>query len=90
MFQHTVGVPISKFSDRPNHLQMEGGALNAGYTSVDALAYVSNLLGNHGLIYRKDWWWEGMGSDKNYQSILNLRFRDEKNKVLVGLMGTNT
>jgi len=64
---------------------MEGGALNAGYTSVDALAYVSNLLGNHGLIYRKDWWWEGMGSDK-----LHLCFLNEKNKALVGLMGTNT
>jgi len=83
MFKHTASVPISNFSDRPNHLPMEGGALNAGYTSVDALAYVSNQLGNHGLIYREDWWWEGMGSDK-----LRLCFREEKHKVLIGLMGS--
>jgi len=85
MFHHTVSVSISDFSDRPNHLPQEGGALNAGYTSVDALASVSNYLGNHGLIYKKDWWWEGMGSDK-----LNLCFRNDESKLLVGLMGKTT
>jgi hypothetical protein len=37
---------------------MEGGALNAGYTPVDALCHISNILGYHGLVYNEDWWWE--------------------------------
>ena len=80
MFEHTVVVPCDKFSNRPNHLPQPGGALNAGYTAVDALASVANHLGNHGLIYKKDWWWEGMGSGS-----LDLCFRDQSHTVLLGL-----
>ena len=51
-------LPVNAWSVRPNHLSGEGGALNAGYTPVDALARISNLLGQHGLQYGVDFEWE--------------------------------
>ena len=57
-FKHYVTIPSRTFTDRANHLPMEGGALNAGYTPVDALCHISNILGHHGLVYNEDWWWE--------------------------------
>ena len=53
-----ISVPTEKWSRRPNHLPGEGGALNAGYTPVDALARICNLLGQHDLHYGKDFYWD--------------------------------
>ena len=87
VFKHQVKLSIDALSTRPNHLPIEGGALNAGYTMVDALAVVSNFLGNHGLIYRKDWWWEGNGWTQDMDQALCIEFKEEKNKILVQLLG---
>mgnify|MGYP005994561661 FL=1 len=80
-FDHKVVVPSNGFTNRPNHLPMEGGALNAGYTPVDALCTISNILGSHGLVYGKDWWWIGFGTkisnfgpDPHYN--INLSFKN--------------
>jgi hypothetical protein len=62
MFEYKTIVSSKNLTDRANHLPEEGGALNAGYTSVDALCMISNLLGRHGLTYNKDWWWDGFTS----------------------------
>ena len=55
--KHELALPVNELSNRPNHLPGGGGALNAGYTPVDALALVSNLLGQIGLEYGKDFYW---------------------------------
>ena len=62
MFKYKTIVSSKNLTNRANHLPIEGGALNAGYTSVDALCMISNLLGRHGLTYNKDWWWDGFTS----------------------------
>lgn len=55
---NNLHIPVEAWSTRPNHLPGEGGALNAGYTSVDGLARITNLLGQHGLVYDRDFGWE--------------------------------
>ena len=55
---NNLHIPVEAWSTRPNHLPGEGGALNAGYTPVDALARIVNLLGQHGLVYDVDFGWE--------------------------------
>jgi len=52
---------VERWSNRPPHLNHEGGALNADYTTVDALCAIANHLGKHGLEYNRDWYWEGRG-----------------------------
>lgn len=54
---NNLHIPVEAWSTRPNHLPGEGGALNAGYTPVDALARITNLLGQHGLVYDVDFKW---------------------------------
>jgi hypothetical protein len=71
MFDYKQSLDSSYWTDRPNHLgSAEGGALNAGYTPVDALCKISNELGRHGLEYGKDWWWVGFNT--NYQATSKL------------------
>lgn len=41
-----------------------GGALNADYTQSEALANLCNKLGQHGLVYGKDFYWEDTFLDK--------------------------
>jgi hypothetical protein len=56
--EKNLHISVDQWSNRPNHLPGEGGALNAGYTPVDALARIVNLLGQHGLVYDHDFGWE--------------------------------
>ena len=51
---------IGETTGRP----VEGGACNANYRQVEAIAKVSNHLGNMGLEYGKDFYWEGFYLDK--------------------------
>ena len=55
---YELALPVSDYTKRPNHAPGPGGALNAGYTPVDALARISNLLGQIGLEYNKDFCWK--------------------------------
>jgi len=56
--EHELSLPVNELSNRPFYAPGPGpGALNAGYTPVDALALVSNLLGQIGLEYGKDFHW---------------------------------
>lgn len=100
-FNHRVCIKHDGWTDRRNNLPMEGGALNAGYTPVDALCHISNVLGQHGLVYNKDWWWEGFGHEwepgagfvgkhlPGAQSyLINLQFAKEEYKLLIPLKQT--
>lgn len=87
-FEHEATTPIASWSKRRNHLPMEGGALNAGYTKVDALCKISNMLGRHGLEYEKDWWWEGFGTDFPMNRMVEnvrLQFAKEEYILLLSL-----
>lgn len=54
---NVLEIAVDKMSSRPNHLPGGGGALNAGYTPVDALARITNTLGLLGLEYGKHFYW---------------------------------
>jgi hypothetical protein len=89
-FPYSVVVNSEHYTQRANHLPVQGGALNAGYTPVDALCMISNLLGKHGLQYNVDWWWEGFGSgdynpNTGHTSRIQLRFKKEEHKLLLHL-----
>jgi len=88
MFDYRVSVDSSNWTGRENNLPQEGGALNAGYTPVDALCNISNKLGNHGLVYNIDWWWESFGTIWTGQTPgynINLCFAKEEHKLLLPL-----
>ena len=95
-FPYSMSISASGYTKRANHLQEEGGALNAGYTPVDALCAISNFLGKHGLEYNKDWWWTGFSTEYPYQQsrplldqqsnyMVNINFAKEEHKLLLNL-----
>lgn len=77
---HRVAFITEDISDRAPHLNRPGGALNANYTQVDAVARVSAKCGELGLKYGKDFVWSSMGSGK-----ITFRLKDEKYKTMLGL-----
>ena len=48
---------------RMGHLPIEGGGLNAGYDTVDAISNICTTAGNLGLIYGKDFIWSNTDYD---------------------------
>jgi|11_taG_2_1085331.scaffolds.fasta_scaffold01480_5 hypothetical protein len=79
-------VPVGSFTDRANHKPVQGGALNAGYTPVDALADVCNKLGQYGLVYKKDFYWEDFQYGTEGQQNIRLTFRS-KDVMLAAKIG---
>ena len=65
-----VTLDIDKISKRDEYIgqstgtSVEGGALNANYREVDAVARVANYMGMLGYKYEKDWHWEDAGCDE--------------------------
>ena len=78
-FKNTLTLDVDKLSKRDEYLgqsqntSVEGGALNANYREVDAVAQVSNQLGKLGYVYNQDWYWESVGCDE-----LTISFKDKK------------
>lgn len=67
---------------RPQWTGEEGGALNAGWRTVDALVNISNKLGSAGLHYNVDWYWEHVGSSvRQYES--NDRWKDHESSYIL-------
>ena len=95
MFEYKQSLTSTNWTDRKNNLPEEGGALNAGYTPVDALCKISNELGKHGLEYNKDWWWEGFNTDyvasrdlndlHAFSYRVNLCFAKQEHSILLPL-----
>ena len=76
---NNLHIPVESWSTRPNHLPGEGGALNAGYTPVDALARITNLLGQHGLVYDVDFSWDRFdySTEDGFKQYVQLTFKDK-------------
>lgn len=53
---------------------MEGGALNANYTLVDAVAVICTKCGEMGLKYGEDFYWEGASMDGVRFSFKNPKY----------------
>lgn len=77
---HQVSFPCKSLTQRAGHLPQPGGALNANYTQVDAIAIVSAKCGEMGLRYNEDFTWETASGDQ-----VIFRLKDERYKTMLGL-----
>lgn len=77
---HQVSFPTENLTQRAGHLPQPGGALNANYTQVDAVAIVSAKCGELGLKYNEDFMWETAS-----ETHVIFRIKDEKYRTMLGL-----
>jgi len=77
---HQFTLDAKDITDRAPHLNEEGGALNADYTVVEAVAVICAKAGNLGLKYGEDFYWQSSGN-----GTVSFSFRDLKNVMILGL-----
>ena len=70
---------------RMGHLPIEGGGLNAGYDTVDAIANICATAGNLGMQYGKDFIWSHTDLDDNDDESIVLLVKEEKFKTFLHL-----
>ena len=91
VFKRTVVLKTAEQSTRMPYLtdangnSVEGGALNANYTTVDAVAKVCNTLGIHGYVYGRDFVWQDQGYTDDLDDAIIIEYNDDKIKTLLGL-----
>jgi len=56
-----IQIKQKRATTRMGHLPIEGGGLNAGYDTVDAVANICTTAGNLGMKYGKDFIWAYAG-----------------------------
>ena len=56
-----IHIQQKRATTRMEHLPVEGGGLNAGYDTVDAVANICTTAGNLGMKYGKDFIWAYAG-----------------------------
>ena len=72
------------------HLPIEGGWLNASYTTVDAIANICTTAVNLGLTYGKDFIWSNTDWDDDDDDCIVLLVKEEKYMTLFHLALQNT
>tara|TARA_B100001094_G_scaffold30865_1_gene25692 strand:+ start:1217 stop:1537 length:321 start_codon:yes stop_codon:yes gene_type:complete len=70
---------------RQGYLPVEGGGLNASYTTVDAIANICATAGNLGLVYGKDFIWSHTDWDNDDDECVTLLVKDNKYKTFLHL-----
>ena len=73
-----VNIPVKKLTKRMGYLTIGGGALNASYTFVDAVANVCSTMGNAGYVYGRDYYWAYQGYNDELEDTVTLYVNDEK------------
>jgi hypothetical protein len=63
---------------RMGYVPIGGGALNAGYDTVDAIANICTTAGNLGMKYGKDFIWSHTDFDDNDDECISLLVKDDK------------
>ena len=59
-----IHIQKDRATTRMGHLPIEGGGLNAGYDTVDAVANICTTAGNLGMKYGKDFIWAYAGYEE--------------------------
>ena len=72
-------------TSRMGYLPIEGGGLNAGYDTVDAIAKICTTAGNLGLEYGKDFIWSHTDYDDDDDECVTLLVKEDKYKTLMHL-----
>ena len=65
------------------YLPVEGGGLNASYTTVDAIANICTTAGNLGMRYGKDFIWAYHGYDNDDDDCLHLNPLPSNNMMIL-------
>ena len=73
-----IRIKEKSVTSRMGHLPIEGGGLNASYTTVDAVANICATAGNLGLKYGKDFIWSHTDWDHNDDDAIVLLVKEEK------------
>ena len=92
-YKKEITLDISNYSNRnpwntdANGNSIEGGALNANYTLVDAVGNVCNQLGKHGYTYGKDFVWEDNAWTDDMEDAISVKYNDPRIETLLGIKG---
>ena len=73
-----IHIQQKRATTRMGHLPVEGGGLNAGYDTVDAVANICTTAGNLGMKYGKDFIWSHQGYDKDDDDCVTLLVKEDK------------
>ena len=74
-----------RLTTRMGYVPVEGGGLNASYTTVDAVANLCTTAGNLGMIYGKDFIWSHTDYDNQDNDSIVLLVKEEKYKTFLQL-----
>ena len=75
-----IHIQQKRATTRMGHLPIEGGGLNAGYDTVDAVANICTTAGNLGMKYGKDfiWAYSGYSDDEDMNENITLMVKEDK------------
>ena len=80
-----INIKEKRATSRMGHLPVEGGGLNASYTTVDAIANVCATAGNLGMKYGKDFIWSHTDWDDNDDECVTLLVKEDKYETFLQL-----
>ena len=80
-----IQVKTKKLTKRMGYLPIGGGALNASFTDVDAVANICSMMGNAGYVYGRDYYWAYNGYDDDMDDCVTLFVNNEKMKTWIHL-----
>ena len=76
-FMKEIKFKENRATSRMGYLPIEGGGLNASYTTVDAVANICTTAGNLGMKYGKDFIWSGTDWDES-DDCITLMVKEDK------------
>ena len=83
-----IHIQQNRATTRMGHLPVEGGGLNAGYDTVDAVANICTTAGNLGMKYGKDFIWACAGYEEagdDLEECITLLVKEDKYKSFLHL-----
>ena len=82
-----IHIQQKRATTRMGYLPIEGGGLNAGYDTVDAVANICTTAGNLGMKYGKDfiWAYAGYEDSVDLDECITLLVKDDKYETFLHL-----
>ena len=84
-YMKEINFKEKRATTRMGHLPIEGGGLNASYTTVDAIANICTTAGNLGMKYGKDFIWSGTDWDDQDDDCVTLLVKEDKYETFLHL-----
>ena len=77
-YMKEINIKENRATTRQGYLPIEGGGLNASYSTVDAVANICATAGNLGMKYGKDFIWSHTDYDDNMDECVTLLVKEDK------------